>query len=82
MLSFVGYLSAGNVGLNLCIEVPIVKLVVEQVALSVVLRWQRKFVASALNRPLRSISSATSSSVTFSSAANLARISSSSSTIF
>ena len=45
VLSFVGYLSAGNVGLNLCIEVPTVKLVVEQVALSVVLRWQRTFVS-------------------------------------
>ena len=45
MLSFVGYLSAGNVGLNLCIEVPIVKLVVEQVVLLVVLRWQRTFVS-------------------------------------
>ena len=43
--ALLGYLSAGNVGLNLCIEVPIVKLVVEQVALSVVLRWQRTFVS-------------------------------------
>ena len=42
--ALLGYLSAGN-GLNLCIEVPIVKLVVEQVALSVVLRWQRTFVS-------------------------------------
>ena len=45
VLSFIGYLSAGNLGLNLCIEVPIVKLVVEQVALSVIIRWQRTFVS-------------------------------------
>ena len=44
-LSFVGYLSAGNLSLNLRIEVPIVKLAVEEVALSVVLRWQLTLVS-------------------------------------